>query len=69
MNLLIRFVKATQFFLTHDYELFIQTKTTFLANVESTVQSLKLPDECGTCTIRNSSVALKQWLLVKPKLV
>ena len=24
----------------------------------STVQSLKLPDECGTCTIRNSSVAL-----------
>ena len=26
-------VDATQFFLTDDYELFIQTKTTFFANV------------------------------------
>ena len=33
----------------------------------STVQALKLTDECGT--IRNSSVALKRWLLMKPKLL
>ena len=25
-----------------------------------TVQSSKLPDECGPCTIRNSSVAIKR---------
>ena len=34
-----------------------------------TVQSSKLPDECGACTIRNSSVAIKRWLLVKPELL
>ena len=27
----------------------------------------QLPDECGHCTTRNSSVAIKQWLLVKPE--
>ena len=31
--------------------------------------SLKLPDECGPCTIRNSSLAIKRWLLVKPELL
>ena len=29
----------------------------------------KLPDECGPCTIRNSSVAIKRSLLVKPELL
>ena len=32
-------------------------------------ESSKLPDECGPCTIRNSSVAIKRWLLVKPELL
>ena len=48
---------------------FFPMRTSQPANNIYLVQSLKLPHECGPCTIRNSSAAIKRWLLVKPELL
>ena len=51
--------------------LYFNVSSTLLRKNRNTdfLSAKKLPDECGPYNTRNSSVAIKRWLLVKPELL